>query len=279
MQLIDTAAEPVTVIARLNFFKEQQTKSTVPGGTSVEEIWQTLQIAQELKPLTWINGTPAEAHEVAAPGDVVNIVLAPRAWQSGFGAAAYQNSLPPQPKTWWQQAQPFVGGALGLGAQLLLSFWGRSRQEQDSDTAKTSLAEESATNTGASTPALDGFGGPADNLLPQLTGVANRSNPYGRWIQNLGYNRLYPPKSTESYTYLSGNQEVLIAPFDVGYGPQELSDYRIGDNPIANFPTVSGEAREGGAGDLPFASITTYRNENRLSYELTPPGQIFTETT
>lgn len=278
-QLIDTAAEPVTVIARLNFFKEQQTKSTVPGGTSVEEIWQTLKIAQELKPLTWINGHPAEAHEVAAPGDVVNIVLAPRSWQSGFGSAAYQNSLQPQPKTWWQQAQPFVGGALGLGAQLLLSFWGRSRQEQDSDTAKTSLAEESATNTGASTPALDGFGGPADNLLPQLTGVANRSNPYGRWIQNLGYNRLYPPKSTESYTYLSGNQEVLIAPFDVGYGPQELSDYRIGDNPIANFPTVSVEAREGVAGDLPFSSITAYSNEKRFSYELTPPGQIFTETT
>lgn len=280
------------VIARLSIFKDAQTKLTVPGGTLVSEVWKQLKVPADIAPNTWINGSPVDGDTVIGVGDVVNVVVAPRNYgnmigssvaatgllmrgaapsagnisNGGTASASYLTSAPKQ--TPWQQASPWLGGALGLGAQLLLSFWGRSRAGDTSKDAQTEIAQQSEDITPNSSAAFDSFGGPADTLLPQLAGVSNRSNPYGRMLQVLGDVVFFPPKSTNETSYLSGQQEVLTAAFDCGYGRVDLSEFKVGTTTMP--AEIQKEVHEGVADQADFTLIRYVGGEKRLNHELTP---------
>lgn len=242
---------------RCDVFQEKYLSATADGGSTIEDICKSLKLPSDCV-AAWINGEAAELHHAAAPGDTVNITVRPKAMQSLA-----------QP-TWWQRVAPWVGGGIGLGAQLLLSFWGRSRNESEADTAKSAVAENSTEPATGEAASVDGFGGAADKLLPQISGIANRSNPYGRWIQVLGKVTLAPPKSTVEYTYLNGDTEVLAAAFDLGYGPLEISNHKIGGRPLADFPGVSVEVRTGLPTDTPFTSVRAISSEVRFNRTLEP---------
>lgn len=302
MESIATNQEPqAQVFARLNFFKEKIDHITVDGGTSIKEVWDKLKIPKDLNPLSWINGHPVDGDTIVGVGDVVNVTVAPRnyaGWMASNAASVgglvmSGGSSPAAPskgvsvsgirsmpltnapssmqkQTPWQQASPWLGGALGLGAQLLLSFWGRSRDQNNKDTAQSDLAQNAENLSGNDASSLDGFGGPSDTMLPQITGVSNRSNPYGRFPVAIGKVRAYPPKATQEYTYLSGTSEVLCAAFEGGYGRLDISEIKIGDKDISTFSSITMEKHEGVESDTPYTIIQFVAGEKRLNHELTP---------
>lgn len=155
-----------------------------------------------------------------------------------------------------------------MGASLISSFWGKSKQVTDSSVAQTSIAAGSPQSYD-DMAAIDGFGGPGDAMLPRLTGVSNQSNRYGRLPLNLGKNQVYPIKSVEPVSEVYGNEEYLYAAFDFGYGEQEITEIKIGGRPLSEFPSVTTEIRAGVAGDTAIA-INKIGAFKSFSHDLEP---------
>lgn len=107
------------------------------------------------------------------------------------------------------------------------------------------------------------YGGAKDTLVPHLTGIANvdgRGNPDpAAW----GTVKMFPPNAARQLTLLLGPKQYLYCLFSFGYGRVDLSDFRIGDKPIAEYAGTDGlgyvlEAREGTTSDAP---ITVYTQD------------------
>jgi predicted phage tail protein len=71
----------------------------------------------------------------------------------------------------------------------------------------------------------------------------------------LGEHRFAPPYAALPYTEIVGNDQYLVALFNLGYGPLSINDVRLGDNILANFSDVEFEVREGYQTDPP---VTLY---------------------
>ena len=161
-----------------------------------------------------------------------------------------------------------VGMGLGLGAALLGSFWGRSRDSRINPNAQASIAETPSTYAPDNYSAYADFGGAQDVMLPQLTSVANQSALYNRILLNLGFNKVFPVLSTEVFSVISGNDQIASVAYDFGYGPQNLSDFKINDKPIAEFTTVKQEVQEGKDTDVPFTLVKTIGGQISFSNQL-----------
>lgn len=157
-----------------------------------------------------------------------------------------------------------LGGGLGVGASLLLSFIGRSRDAKTSSGSQTDIAQTPTVVKPGVTP-VNNFGGASDVLLPQITGVSNQPNQYGRIPRCYGYVRVYPALSIQPYSYIQGNDQFTTVAYDFGYGPLAISDIRISDNPISQYTSVSYQIQSGAAGDAAF-NITQY-NTGEASFD------------
>lgn len=104
------------------------------------------------------------------------------------------------------------------------------------------------------------YGGPPESPTLSITGARNRANPYGVVTRVLGRHRVFPTYAANPYTENAGDSQYLNLLFDFGYGPLELSDLRIGTNPISQFDGVDIQIREGWSDD---EDVTLYRNQNR----------------
>lgn len=161
-----------------------------------------------------------------------------------------------------------LGMAAGLGAALLGSFFGRSRDSRINQNAQTAIAETPDTYVPDSYSAYADFGGAQDVMLPQLTSVANQAALYNRILLNLGFNKVFPVLSTEVFSVISGNDQIASVAYDFGYGPQNLSDFRINDQPIEQFTTVKQEIQEGKDSDVAFTLVKTVGGQNSFSIPL-----------
>ena len=103
-----------------------------------------------------------------------------------------------------------------------------------------------------------------------IQGVRNEARPYGVIPKIYGRRvRYYPVQAAQPYTEIFyDNNQFLRAVFDVGYGPLAISDIKIGDTPIAQYPGVSYEVRQGYPGDAPLTLFPSQVREESLSIQL-----------
>lgn len=111
-----------------------------------------------------------------------------------------------------------------------------------------------------------------------ITGSRNQANPNGPIPKIYGRHRIYPPYAAQPYTEVVGNDQYLNLLFCAGYGPLELSDFRIGETPISQYDGVEMEVRQGYAGDAP---LNLFRNSVDVigySDKLTAGNPVVRET-
>ena len=123
----------------------------------------------------------------------------------------------------------------------------------------------------AAAPAALGFGAAASLSSPtyQITGVQNRSNPYGPIPRVFGERRIFPVLGAKAYTETLGDKRYFRLLLVAGYGPLSLDEIRIGNTPLDAFSNVELEIREGWPDDAPRALFTRRISETQLTVALT----------
>lgn len=90
-----------------------------------------------------------------------------------------------------------------------------------------------------------------------ITGTQNRANPGGTIPRIYGRTRVFPPYAAMPYQEVIGSDVYLNCLFDFGFGPNKLSDFRIGDTAVGNFENILMEIREGWSTDEAITLYTT----------------------
>ena len=101
-------------------------------------------------------------------------------------------------------------------------------------------------------PDAPGTAAPAAPIYT-LTGVANRARPYEPLPLVLGTHRIYPDIAAAQYTEFEGAEQYLSATFHFGLGSLEITDLRIGGDPISSFADLTTEWSDA-AGNLSLVS-------------------------
>ncbi len=117
-------------------------------------------------------------------------------------------------------------------------------------------------------PQMGGAQGADRSPSFSISGTRNEMNLYGPVPRVFGRMRFFPPYGAEPYTEIVGNDQYLRVVFCLGYGPLELSDFKIGDTPISQFDDVEMEVRQGFSTDLPLTLYTGDVHEDGLSLPL-----------
>jgi hypothetical protein len=102
-----------------------------------------------------------------------------------------------------------------------------------------------------------------------ITGARNQLNMYGPIPRVYGRHRITPPYGARPYTEILGKDQWLRLIFDLGYGPLQLSDLRIGETNVDDYEAVQYEIRQGYPDDLPLTLYTRQVYEDPLSILLT----------
>lgn len=109
-----------------------------------------------------------------------------------------------------------------------------------------------------------------------LTGSRNRLSPYSPVPRVYGHMRMFPPMAAKPYTEIVGNQQYLRLLFNLGEGPLELSNPKIGDTLIGSFDSnnqfTSNDAYEDvriEVGEDPYLYSRDINEEQ--------PGDVFTD--
>jgi hypothetical protein len=103
-----------------------------------------------------------------------------------------------------------------------------------------------------------------------IQGVRNEARPYGVIPRIYGRRvNYYPLLAAQPYTELYwGEQQYLRMLFDVGYGPLQISNLKIGDQAIGTLRNVTYETREGYSTDTAVTLFSSQVREQALNVEL-----------
>ena len=103
-----------------------------------------------------------------------------------------------------------------------------------------------------------------------ITGSSNRIAPGAPVTTVVGETRIYPMMRTDAppYTEVAGNDQYLRQLFDLGYGPLELIEERIGTVPLAQYEGVESEFRAGHDDDTPPSLYTNTIRQDGYSLKL-----------
>lgn len=112
------------------------------------------------------------------------------------------------------------------------------------------------------------FGGTLSAPTLSITGIANRANPYGPIPRIYGKVRLFPSLAAVTYTEIVGADQYFRALFDLGYGPLQLSELKIGTIPLSQFEGVETDIRYGNADDTPIGLYSNTVGEDAYSTQL-----------
>lgn len=113
----------------------------------------------------------------------------------------------------------------------------------------------------------------ADRQWNQLTGSSNQINPWGPIPIVLGESRFFPPHAALPYSENLGSDSFQYCMFDLGYGDLDISDIRIGNNPLSTYTNVQYEINK---------NPTIYTSdvaEAAVNFALTDNGDNATRTT
>jgi len=128
-------------------------------------------------------------------------------------------------------------------------------------------------------PELSGAGDGASTRSPTITGARNEVRAYAPVPVIYGTHRVTPPFGALPYTEVVGDDQFLRLLFVVGYGPLELSDFRIGETSIDEFDGVEMEVRNGVEGESPTSIYPGIVNEDGESVLLRQADGWVTRTT
>jgi len=118
------------------------------------------------------------------------------------------------------------------------------------------------------TPKLRGGTASADiQESPTLwvSGARNSANKWGSVPVILGKHRTIPFYGAMPYTEIVGNDQYLRCVFVIGYGPLQITDLKIGETPLSEFPDCEVEVRSGYANDDPLTLVPSDVYEESLA--------------
>jgi hypothetical protein len=95
------------------------------------------------------------------------------------------------------------------------------------------------------TPKQSDFNTTNDAPTQWISGAQNTINQWGSVPVLLGTHRTTPFYGAKPYTEIVGNDQYLRCLFVIGYGPLQLSDFKLGDADINTFRDVQMEVRSG----------------------------------
>ena len=248
-------AGPVRVAGRTMPIAGRQIDAYLPAGQTVRELIIAAGVALVDGLRAFIGGreVPFEAwdHVRPRPGRLLTIAVTPEGGNAGktilrivgtiaiIAAAAYLGPLLATSAYLGSQVgAALVVGALTIGATLALS----------------ALAP----------PASQGLSG-ADGSRPSIEGTRNELRPYQPCILPMGEIRVVPPYASFPFTEVVGDNQYLRTLFDVGYGPLEISDVKIGETAIEDLADVQLEVRSGFDNDEPIRLYPDTVHEDTLS--------------
>lgn len=108
----------------------------------------------------------------------------------------------------------------------------------------------------------------AQKTLYSISALRNQSTPGAPIPTILGFHRVTPTYAVPVHTEVVDDQQIVIAAFNFGHGPVELTNIRIGDEPIENFADCQVEVRYGYARDAPLTLTPRGVIEDPLSIEM-----------
>lgn len=154
-----------------------------------------------------------------------------------------------------------IGGPLGMVAQVGISILGMMAAMQ---LVPPPMSSEFDLNQ-----AIQGF----RNRLAQNSIVPQ---PYGKIL-------VYPPHAAIPYTLNAGNRQEMRALFVIGAGEFRLSELKIGETPITNFPGVITDERSGGTDQVlstlpPFALYPNDVQQETIDTDLPTESRVEGET-
>jgi sulfur carrier protein ThiS len=248
---------------------------TVEPGVSLEAI-----LGETTYPLDHfsvsIDGVPVprERWSVLHPDD--NQVITARVWpQGGGGGGGQSKSIGMMVAAVLLIAAAVVVGiaTAGAGAPLSVMFSGLAGKLL---MAGGTLAAAGLLGLITPTPRLPRAG--TQEQVFGLSGTRNIFDPFGSIGKVFGKVRVYPPMGAVPFTEIAGPDQYLRMIFEVGYGPVQISDIRIGQTSIDEYEDVELEIREGWPEDEPLTLYTRDVVEQGLAITLSSASDWIQQT-
>lgn len=108
----------------------------------------------------------------------------------------------------------------------------------------------------------------AEKPTYSISGWQNSLNPGGAIPAVMGKHRFSPPFAAYTYSEISGDEQYVRAVFNLGYGPVQITDLKLGETPLSSFEEVSIEIRDGYSDDEPLSLYPQQVIEESLGVEL-----------
>lgn len=243
-------AGPVRVSGRPRPFRDDVVRVDLPAGLSVTELLAAAGIEATPYLSVFVGDRPvapqAWPHVRPKPGRTVTVAATPLGGKNGLRLVASIAVL-----------------AAAIAAPYALAYAGVAGLTATSATGAVSLTTlgtfVSAGVGIAGTLAVSAlipppkprFSESLDRTSHTITGGRNEARPYGSVPLPLGRHRMVPLYGAVPYTEVAGDDTYFRNLFDLGTGPVETSDLRIGTTPINEYEGVEYEIREGRPGDEP----------------------------
>jgi len=236
-----------------------QVEAQLPEGLTVAEIVDRFAAEQAELSTVWIGDAivPREHWRYVRPkqGSRVVIAVVPRGGgKKGKSILGMIAMVAVAVVAWY--AAPVI--AVGLGASA--TGFAASAIAMGI-TAIGSLAISAIFKPPAPSSAVSGI---ADNPAYSLSGQSNQATPYGSVQRVYGRHRIYPRVAAQPLVFVRGGVSWLRAVYDLGYGPLDTEDWRIGDTPIGAYQGVrlniyprfqAGDALQAYTNDAFYASV------------------------
>jgi len=257
-----------TVVKPHPFATEHAIKEHAVGATLSDVLQHAkVKVNGAARILVTLNGAPVPPHYwrlVRPKADaIVNVVAVP----AGSGAKGPLGFL----FTIASFFVPVIGPAIGISSAIGLTA------------LRIGFTLAGALISGAfskpSTPRLGTTSEQKSEPVFSITGIRNQLNPFGAIPRPFGRIKIFPPFAAKPFTRIVGGQQMLFLLFDCGYGPQALSNLRIGQTPITQFKDLKYRILPGWSTNERLAIYTRDFFEEQLSVKLTAESGFNTRRT
>lgn len=216
---------PARVVARLHPFRDEIEEWDVRPGTLIARIVRGLKLVKGCVVVAIKNGERILEKDFGTTrlwdGELLNLRVVP----------ANKNAAN-------------IAGQMTLGAGAAALLWMLNRSSSSETTATGNAIQNNSFSPPPEprpepAPApVQGFGGPADAMLPQIVGIGNRRNQFGVYCAIFGKMRIEPFVIGNPFVLLEGNDQWLYWALCCGYGPLTLTEIKVGDKPIEELVTA-----------------------------------------
>lgn len=250
----------------------------VPAGLTLQEIIDRLADAWKQDYLCVILNdvnVPKDQWPLTVPhkDDVLNIILVPKDGDAGAilkavaviaVVVAVSWALGPAGPLALGQGAGYAALAAGVGAAAGLA---------------TSLALNALFPPPVATPTALTGSGLAEDSVYGFSATSNSLKPYSVIPRLYGRRMLKPDWAIKPYIVSNGSTQYLYQAFDLGYGPLQVEDIKIGETPIANFPDVEIVVHESFQAGDPLSFINQDVWQDPYSIKLTQGLETKVEST